>query len=117
METKEMIEGIRKGVGAIILSIEKWEDIAYKNGKESGRDNCALCWVFREGECNECPVRRVSGHRQCSNTPYDNWSYHKNTEHLVSDGKAMCNECLHIALEEIDFLTRVRFYVCKERQA
>ncbi|MDP2365980.1 MAG: hypothetical protein Q8M94_19685 [Ignavibacteria bacterium] len=110
MDKEEMLKGLRKGVGAIVLSIEKWEDIAYRDGEEARCGNCALCWIFGEdGNCIKCPIRIVTNLSRCAGTPYNDWHYHSHAEHPSSCDMALCDKCVCIALKEIDFLTKVHY--------
>lgn len=54
-------------------SILKWEKIVDGTGIDDGRDNCPLCQLFWEDDCNGCPVEENTGMTNCIGTPYDNW--------------------------------------------
>ena len=111
MDKEQMLEGFKKGVEAVVLSIEKWEDIAYRDGKEFGKSNCALCWVYNIAEevrCAGCPIKNMTQEPMCDSTPYEEWVKHKNTENRALYWEVVvCEECFEIALKEIDFLTKV----------
>lgn len=64
------------------LCIQKHEFIyeAVKNNellarilKDGGQETCALCLQFVTDNCEECPVRQITGYRGCWHTPYDDY--------------------------------------------
>jgi hypothetical protein len=74
MNKYEMIYRLRKGEGALELSIQKWEDIVNGKGENEGLSNCALCklyygsvWGFH---CHNCPIMKRAGLPFCRGTPY-----------------------------------------------
>jgi hypothetical protein len=71
---------------AVMGSIEKWEDILYRNVPDGGATDCPLCQHFnaeRNGKCSMniekapyfigCPVFVKTGETACRGTPYDAW--------------------------------------------
>lgn len=58
---------------AIEGSIQKWTDIRYNNGVDDGPENCPLCMLFRNDECVNCPILKLTEYPYCDNTPYEEW--------------------------------------------
>ncbi len=55
-------------------SIAHWERLASgTSGENEGiyADNCALCGLFIQNECNGCPVKEYSGFDMCQNAPWE----------------------------------------------
>lgn len=68
----DTIESLR--AEAFEASILHWqENVAAERPEDvrMGPDNCALCSLFFEDDCEGCPVMRRTGYRGCSGTPYD----------------------------------------------
>ena len=62
---------------AMRMSIEKWEVVVqgHKDGIQpiysSGGDTCALCHLYIEEQCSQCPIKKYSkGDLYCNNTPF-----------------------------------------------
>lgn len=62
----EVLEAIRG-------SVAKWEGIVNGSGVDEGVDNCPLCAMFYEGNCDGCPVRAKTKLSGCKNTPIEVW--------------------------------------------
>ncbi len=57
-------------------SIQKWEDIVYRNGADGGRVDCALCELFYDDAmdiCENCPITEKVGGSGCTEPPYLEW--------------------------------------------
>ena len=67
-ECKALIE---LGENPLDLSVWKFIDIVYFNGKDLARDNCALCQTHKY--CIGCPIFKDTGLKGCANTPYDDY--------------------------------------------
>ena len=101
----EALEALKK-------SIIKWEKIA-KSTKEMdlGRVNCALCYLFGDDLCEECPVYKKTKKKYCRDTPYTEWTKHA-SGHAINDNyfgdglrrEPGCKECLRLVREELNFL-------------
>jgi len=97
---KETLEALKK-------SIEKWEKIVMEKGKDLGFLNCALCKLFVEDECVDCPVYIKTGRRSCRGTPYENWAHHQANNHFDEFSEAYtveCPKCKELAQKELEFL-------------
>ena len=101
---------LKAGKDPLELSIKKWEDIVNKTGKDAGRLNCALCLVYLENNCADCPVRDYTGDIVCSNTPYEEWSYHMIWAHDYPSRpwSVKCKTCMMYAKRELAFLKSLR---------
>ena len=57
---------------ALKESIKHWERNAFGPiGKASdAMRDCALCGIYFNSNCEECPVRENTGRRSCHGTPY-----------------------------------------------
>jgi len=97
---KETLEALEK-------SIEKWEKIVAGKGEDRGRDDCALCKLFRKESCVGCPVYAKTGHLGCRGTPYVRWVNHHDYKHFDESSEIYeieCSECKRLAQEELEFL-------------
>ena len=59
---------------ALKESIAHWRRLAtgtQTTSEDIGSENCALCMEFLENDCRDCPIRRKTGRRYCSRSPYD----------------------------------------------
>ena len=89
-------------------SINKWEDICFRDGEDVGSDNCPLCQKFFL-RCNKgCPVHEIT-HNGCYNSPWEEWFDHQLHEHHVHYmdycvRKIRCPECKRLAERELEFL-------------
>lgn len=90
-------------------SIDKWRQIVAGTETDEGTENCALCRKFHadytgldEECCVGCPVMAATGEKTCQNSPHIAWCEHTaECEHEDTD---TCNECLRLALAELNFL-------------
>lgn len=61
-------------LNALINSVFKWEQITFGYGADLGESNCALCELFLDQYCIDCPMNFknivVSA---CQNTSYSDW--------------------------------------------
>ena len=59
-----------KTIQALKDSIKHWENL--RNGTETGHsDNeCALCGLFYDYGCVDCPIWKKTGEKYCRETPY-----------------------------------------------
>jgi len=95
---------------ALKESINKWIQIAYGKLTDRGRNNCALCKLFNEDDCENncegCPVVADSRHLFCIGTPYEDWCHHFAWTHKgkVFPYKVVCPTCKELAFKERDFL-------------
>ena len=96
-----------KTLTALQRSIEKWEQKAKESVVEDvriGADECPLCDLFFEDDCEGCPIFEKTGHTNCRRTPfikaYDVWMYWRE---FPEDGeyRLLFNEASE---EEADFL-------------
>ena len=56
-------------------SIRKWERIVAGTGADNGWENCPLCKLHLDKDCNGCPVKAATGKACCWDTPYsDDWA-------------------------------------------
>lgn len=60
----------KKTLKALKGSIQKWECICMGMIEDNGVDNCPLCLMFYEQECQGCPVKKKTGKIDCRTTPY-----------------------------------------------
>ena len=95
---------------ALETSIRHWERIEAGKDSEGGGNNCALCKNYGRNECKTCPVTDKDPRRGgCSNTPYYAWrSHHDIIDHVYSDRKVRCPECVVLAHAEVEFLRSLR---------
>jgi hypothetical protein len=94
-----------KGIlNAIMGSIEKWHNIITRTGKDHGTHNCPLCDMFYYYECYGCPVWRVSGRSNCSNTPYTNWRTYLIHEGQMFPHYVIDEQSKQLAIKELEFL-------------
>ena len=115
MNREEMLKRLKAGEDPLDLSIEKWKDIVdclnqiqqveeFGEELEAGRDNCALCEVYRN--CHLCPVSEWTHKKGCVGTPYDDFKLVRR----VGDLKTM-----RIAAEqELEFLISLKKELNKE---
>ena len=112
MKEEEMKARLARGDDPLELSILKWQDVAYHGGEDGGMANCALCKVHydEEGSCSDkCPVRKNTGVCGCNKTPYEEWDYHQDKEHIGElDRTVHCEKCKEIAIRELEFLKSLR---------
>lgn len=89
---------------ALEKSIAKWEGIVAGTETDKGAGNCALCKLFIDDDCVNCPVKAKSGAGWCNNTPYVLWTEY--TIYSRSQGGRRAKGALQIgiAAEERDFL-------------
>ena len=59
---------------AIRDAVEHWKDIVTRRIKNSNPNNCPLCRLFFDGECEGCPVSQFTGEAYCEETPYWEWA-------------------------------------------
>jgi hypothetical protein len=88
-------------------SIKKHENILVGTGRDKGPQNCPLCQMFWDIECEGCPVSAKTGERCCENTPYSDWQEHIIDEHEMDyiDGDIIyCPECERLVKLEVEFL-------------
>ena len=97
----------KRTLKALKESIKKWEKIVAGKGGDRGGGNCALCELFAEEGCIDCPVYIKTGKCDCSDTPYVEWHDHQTNNHF--DGfseiyKIECPKCKELAQKELEFL-------------
>lgn len=94
---------------AIKHSTTKWVEISHDIKHDAGSDDCELCNLFRDDECDECPIANTANETTCYGTPYEEWCKHHHNDHYhkhwlhefrVND----CIICKQIALEEALFI-------------
>ena len=61
----------KEQVKALKGSVRKWQRIINDTGVDLGTDNCPCCKLYYKYNCRGCPIRIVTGQRQCNSTPYD----------------------------------------------
>lgn len=61
-------------------SIAKWERIVARTQSNHGREDCALCNLFYDSDCVNCPVSAKTGQPFCKGTPYYTYSFSGKTE-------------------------------------
>lgn len=67
------MEMSKRAEKALSGSIKKWEKIISGKGSDNGTQNCNLCRLYHENDCESCPVKEYTGHSCCFGTPYDDW--------------------------------------------
>lgn len=97
-------------IDAIEQSTKKWIKISHNMKHDKGANDCALCNLFIEDSCNECPISSSTTTKNaCHGTPVEKWFRHQSTyhnhrywenEYRVND----CDICKQIALEEALFI-------------
>jgi len=92
-EQKKAIEG----------SIDKWMDIVNGDAENLGTENCPLCLLYNDKICDGCPVAIKTKEINCKGTPFDKWAKHMGM-HRVEHEFVQCEECIDIAIEEMEFL-------------
>ena len=92
-------------MAALDSSIEKWRKLSMGEGEDMGVDNCALCQLFWDEGCLECPVCEYSGFPGCEGTPYMGWFHSHNDEFPLT---VRNEEDRRSARKEYRFLLRVR---------
>ena len=85
-------------------SIKKWEGIVFHGGEDHGRNDCALCLKYVDGECDDCPVFVYTGMPECQDTPYMDWWQHLKKKHPKEKRKIHCKRCEKLAKKELKFL-------------
>jgi hypothetical protein len=86
---------------AMTMAIEKWKTIVneLKKGiiitRGDGAFTCALCHLYIENDCSDCPVKNYTGQPYCYNTPCSTYSYNLNVT-------------IKIAKDEVIFLKKVQ---------
>lgn len=99
--------------GALLRSINKWNNIANYGNEDTGGDNCALCMMYNKNRKETCIVSALSNSliscNGCENTPYIKWDDHQKCEHLkyFLVKKVCCSECESLAIKERDFLQEI----------
>lgn len=89
---------------ALEMSIQKWASIEkfIKQGKrvfnDRGPRTCALCGLYRDADCEGCPVEERTGQKCCDGTPYEELGY-KMFSHPME---------LEMVSEELEFLKSLR---------
>lgn len=97
----------KKALKALEGSIRKWERIVQAKGKDNGRDNCPLCKLYYDEDCEGCPVMKKIGSGCCEGTPYSDWSVHHNDKHpdkIPYKVELDCARCNLLAEKELRFL-------------
>ncbi len=89
---------------ALEESIKHWEENAAAEtpeGVSTGAENCPLCYLFFDANCQGCPVRRKTGEAACTGSPY-NEAYFA-LHDWAKDGKS--RDIYRMAAQaEVDFL-------------
>ena len=98
----------RKTLAALKKSIEHWERLASgqaRRGEWIGPGHCALCKLFLDGACKDCPVAERTGYRYCDGTPYGIVQAYVDARFLV-DRESILNsqEFKSAARKELRFL-------------
>jgi hypothetical protein len=87
-------------------SITKWENVL-KGGPEKGEENCPLCVIFIDDDCDGCPVNDIT-ESACSNNAWKKWVWHHNENHVDEPYHRTkyveCPRCKELAEQELDFL-------------
>jgi hypothetical protein len=60
----------KKTLAALKRSIEKWKGNAAGKHVKTRSDDCPLCGLFIDNDCNGCPVMVQTGKEFCCDTPY-----------------------------------------------
>ena len=62
-------------IKALRGSVEKWERVAFQDGRDEAVFDCPLCakFMYSPGECLRCPIRKKTGRPGCAGTPIDKW--------------------------------------------
>jgi len=102
----------KKTLEALKGSIKKWENIENWGGIDKGSDNCPLCQVFGDNDCEDCPVMMKTGKTQCNGSPWLDFRRHIGAEHSNEPKdeagwiiyKVYCDECKRLARKEKRFL-------------
>lgn len=95
----------RETAKALAGSIEKWRAIVEKTGEDRGHDNCPLCDLFWALDgCDECPVAKKTGEKNCVLSPYESWTVHHANKHFRKPNVAHCPTCTRLARAELKFL-------------
>ncbi len=109
MKELEFLKSLRpESNDSLEKSIEKWRQIAFGDGEDSGTFNCALCKEYYDGGCSECPVLEKTNEIECYGTPFYAWQDHKRESHSERGGKAKCDKCRELAKKMYVFLTTLR---------
>jgi hypothetical protein len=94
---------------ALLLSILKWTWIYRWTKKykkfvtDGGFNTCALCSLYQEADCFDCPVNLTSGISNCRWTPYDEYvDSEAMSDEEIADGSYDLR-----ALAELDYLKSV----------
>ena len=69
-----------KTLTALKGSIAKWDAIADGTGADRGIDNCPLCALFYNHNCDGCPVYEKTEYEDCQNSPYEQWQHDYRSE-------------------------------------
>lgn len=72
----EMLRLLKEGKDPLDLSIQKWQDIVDGKGKDTGRMDCALCELYFDDGCYDCPIQRKTKETNCHGTPYEIFKLH-----------------------------------------
>lgn len=116
MKMREMLELIDKGESPLDISIKKWEDIVNGVGNDEGLDNCALCYVYSNGDggdddCDCCPVKMDTGEPYCAETPFQRFGLHvTNCEvcDLSVEPEKYCSNAIELAKVELEYLKSLK---------
>ena len=98
MDTLDPIYNFSKTqIRALKRSIKKWERILAGKEGDHAYHNCACCKLYIHRVCSNCPIKIITGDRNCTNTAWDKWAYHITKVHNMSPhGKPVyiqCEEC------------------------
>jgi hypothetical protein len=88
-------------------SIKKWESIVHDGEEDKGVDNCDLCGLFFNHDCNDCPVSDFSGHMCCHNSPHEafcGYCFDKQKGAHPIIYKVFDDKSKELARAELDFL-------------
>jgi len=97
---------------AIDGSIRKWEKIAFEGGIQ--RNYCdyefALCRLFIDGDCWECPVVKYNQTFGCREYPFGSWAWHFDYQHpiLLPFRQVVCSTCENLVKKQIKLLYKVK---------
>lgn len=78
--------------------IDHWRKII--SGEEVDSGTFALCSLFRENACLDCPIESY----RCACVPYADWILHHQNSHRTVPRRIMCPKCTRHAKEIVHFL-------------
>ena len=84
----------------------KWENILSCKEDENGDEDCPLCKMFFNDNCEGCPVKETTGLVSCDDTPYNEWDDNapKHNNHSKWLGEYPSIDVIYLAVKEQEFL-------------